>query len=729
MAARLLIIDDEQDWCDVMQATLELQGYAVTINTSPAAALARLAAEDFDVVLVDLGMAEMEGATLCERILSARPHMPVIVVTGRASMDAVIATLHAGACDFLTKAADPALLAHSVERALQNHRLHQEVKRLRIALDGKDYEEGSVAHLDKIDEMHKAEIAEHTKTHVRDITERKDFEHSTRTRNEELDSVRERTAAVADAKLADANVATRQSEDRFRLLVNGVKDYAICMLDPSGNVASWNAGAERIKGYTAEEIIGKNLSVFYEPADAKDGRPQANLTVAAETGRAEDEGRRVRKDGSTFWANVVLSPIHDSAGVLLGFAMIARDLTERRHLEEQLQQSQKLEAIGSLAGGVAHDFNNLLSIILSYSEMLAADLKEGDPMRDDLGEIRGAGLRAVALTRQLLAFSRRQVLQPKIVDLAEIIGGMEKMLRRLIGEDVELIVSGASGLGKIIVDPGQVEQIIMNLAVNARDAMPTGGKLTIETAEVVLDQRYASEQVGAKPGPHIMLAVSDTGIGMDRATQARIFEPFFTTKDKGKGTGLGLSTVFGIVRQSGGTIWVYSEPGEGTTFKIYFPIADRAVAFASASSLPAERRTLRGSETILLVEDEERVRILARTILRKHGYNVLEAQSGGDAFLLCEQHTATIHLLLTDVVMPRMSGRQLAERLLMVRPGMKVVYMSGYTDDAVMHHGILDSTIAFLQKPITPEALARKVRETLGSAGRSTGPSAGSGTT
>lgn len=426
----------------------------------------------------------------------------------------------------------------------------------------------------------------------------------------------------------------------------------------------------------------------------------------------------VTTTGARPWVRVIGNALLNASGVITHIHGSLQDITVQKHsdarhdkLQEQFRQAQKMETIGGLAGGIAHDFNNLLSIVLSYSEMLAEDLKPGDPMRADLAEISNAGRRATELTRQLLAFSRQQVLAPKIIDLSEIVEGMVSMLRRLIGEDVELATSCASALGKALVDPGQIEQVIMNLAVNARDAMPRGGMLTIETTEVVLDESYALEHAGVVPGPHVMLAVSDTGEGMDMTTQGRMFEPFFTTKEKGKGTGLGLSTVFGIVQQSGGTIWVYSEPGKGTSFRIYFPIAEAASVRRAVKSV--KREPTHGSETILLVEDEERIRVLASSILRRRGYNVLEAQNGGEAFLLCEQYTATIHLLLTDVIMPRMSGRQLAERLRPIRSGMKVLYMSGYTDDAVVRHGVLDSTIAFIQKPITPEPLARKVREVL----------------
>jgi PAS domain S-box-containing protein len=377
-------------------------------------------------------------------------------------------------------------------------------------------------------------------------------------------------------------------------------------------------------------------------------------------------------------------------------------------LEAQLRQAQKLEAIGSLAGGVAHDFNNILSVILSYSEMMKSDLEPGHAMIGDVDEINSAALRAANLTRQLLAFSRQQVLQPSVLDLNEVVRDLKSMLRRLLSEDVELVIN-AEAAGNVHADPGQIEQVLMNLVVNARDAMPRGGSITIETASVSLDASFAAEHIGVTPGPHVMLSVTDTGQGMDSVVRARIFEPFYTTKDKGKGTGLGLSTVFGIIRQSGGTIWVDSEPGVGTSFRAYLPEVAASTDTTAALARPALKR---GTETILLCEDEEPVRVLARTILTRNGYRVLEARNGGEALMLCEQHPS-IELLLTDVVMPMMSGRQLAERLRSIRPDLKVLYMSGYTDDAIVRHGVLRDEIEFLHKPITPEVLARKVRDVL----------------
>lgn len=359
-------------------------------------------------------------------------------------------------------------------------------------------------------------------------------------------------------------------------------------------------------------------------------------------------------------------------------------------LAEQLRQSQKMEAVGRLAGGIAHDFNNLLSVIMSYSELLLADMKPGEPTYEDVKAIRDAGGSAANLTRQLLMFTRQQVLASKVLDLNEVLTGFDNILRRVLGEDVEFVVLLEQPLGSIRADPGSIEQIVMNLVVNARDAMAQGGQLTLETANVVLDEAYALSHLGVNPGPHVMFAVTDTGTGIDESTLSRMFEPFFTTKDVGKGTGLGLSTVLGIVQQSGGSVWVDSQPGRGTTVKVFFPMDDAAVDIAQPPSPPT---CSRGSETVLLVDDDDAVRTVARAVLRRHGYHVLDARSGADALLRSEEYTGPIHLLVSDVVMPEMSGPELAERLTKCRPDLKVLCMSGYTDDRVFRHGVLEASI------------------------------------
>jgi two-component system cell cycle sensor histidine kinase/response regulator CckA len=388
-----------------------------------------------------------------------------------------------------------------------------------------------------------------------------------------------------------------------------------------------------------------------------------------------------------------------------------REGKEKESLLEQFRQSQKMEAIGNLGGGIAHDFNNLLTIIKGYGQLSLVELKEGDPLKANIQEIQKATERAAALTRQLLAFSRRQVMKMEVLNLNAVLGDQEKMLRRIIGEDIQLVTLLAEDMGSVKTDPGQIEQVILNLAVNARDAMPSGGKLTIETANVELDQAYARRHVAVEPGRYVMLSVSDTGIGMTPEVRERIFDPFFTTKETGKGTGLGLSTVYGIVKQSGGNIRVYSESGMGTTFKIYLPRVEEPLSEIERRMIEGELP--RGSQTILVAEDEGEVRKLAGLILKNQGYKVLEASNGSEALLICERHKDSIDLLLTDVVMPGMSGRELANRLACFRQEMKVLYMSGYTGNAIGHHGILEEGIDYIQKPFTVHNLAVKVRKVL----------------
>jgi two-component system cell cycle sensor histidine kinase/response regulator CckA len=459
-----------------------------------------------------------------------------------------------------------------------------------------------------------------------------------------------------------------------------------------------------------EHLVGRTMMECFPGIDTTP-MFSALRQCMTERGHGRMENEFKFPDGSQGWFELRFIPVPEGACILsLDISESKRTAAALARSEDQLRQAQKMEAVGRLAGGVAHDFNNLLSVVLSYASLLIDDLRPNDPMRADLQEIKRAGERAADLTRQLLTFSRQQVFQPRILDLNLVITDMDKMIRRLVGEDVDVRTAPGSGLGSVKADPGHIDQVIMNLVVNARDAMPHGGKLTIETQNVELDADYAEQHLGVTSGPHVMLAVSDTGIGMDKATQQRIFEPFFTTKEVGKGTGLGLSTVFGIVRQSAGSIWVYSEPGHGTTFKIYLPRTDEMDVVIPA---PVQVATLRGTETVLLVEDDDQLRTVALGILTRNGYRILEARNGGEAFLLCAKHDGPIQLLLTDVVMPLMSGRELAERLAPLRSDMRVLYMSGYTEDAIVHHRVLSPGIALLQKPITPETLLNRVRQVL----------------
>lgn len=486
-------------------------------------------------------------------------------------------------------------------------------------------------------------------------------------------------------------------------------DDAIVGENLDGVITSWNAGAERIYGYSADEVIGRHASVLLPPDRC--GEVADNIGRARAGEGFREDTTRCAKDGRNISVSLTVSPIRDASGGVVGVSTSARDISERKKLEEQLRQSQKMEAIGRLAGGIAHDFNNLLSIIVGYTYVLQTSLPDGDSLRASAQQVMQAAEKASSLTRQLLAFSRRQVMEAEVIDINDILASMEKLLPRIIGEDVDLRVVRAPNLAHVKGDPSQIEQVLLNLVVNARDAMPDGGRLTIETADVRFNPQEAAHH-GVKTGRYALLAVSDTGIGMDAQTRAHIFEPFFTTKEPGRGTGLGLATVYGIVSQSNGYIWVYSELGQGTTFKIYLPATTAATEPSRISREP--QLSVTGSETILLVEDEEKLRILIEEVLSHHGYKVMVAANGAEGLAIARAH-GPIDLLLTDVVMPKLGGQSLADALRSENPVLSVLFMSGYTNNSLDHNGTMLPGTAFLQKPFTPDVLLRKVREVLNS--------------
>jgi hypothetical protein len=650
---RLLLVEDSPSDAKLVVAELQRSGWTVEherVQTA-GAMQAALAGKEWDVVLSDWSMPAFSAAAALATVKAAGRDLPFIIVSGTVGEEAAVEAMRAGAHDYVLKD-KLGRLAPAIER--------------------------------------------------------------------ELRECRDRAAR------RQAEAALLESEVRFRRLADsGI--IGIVTSDMDGCVLEANDAYLSLIGYSRAELAAGAIRWNeLTPPEHRLRTALAGEQLAASGVAAPWESETFRKDGSRVPVLVGVAVLTYPKAIAFIADLSARQQAEKarfeeqakrehaeealRQSEEQLRHAQKMDALGRLAGGVAHDFNNVLSVIMSYGELLLGELKPADPMRADVEEIRKAGERAAGLTRQLLMFSRHQVVAPRVIDLHEVLAGTEKMLKRILGEDVDLAWVPPKARGRIEADPGQIEQVILNLVVNARDAMPTGGQLTIETANVLLDEAYALGHLPVKPGPHVMLAVTDTGVGMDRETQARIFEPFFTTKEQGKGTGLGLSTVFGIVQQSGGSIWVYSEPGRGTTFKVYFPQVDAEVDVAFSPVAPV---TLRGTETILLVEDEDAVRRIVESALRRQGYRVIAAQNGGEALLLCEQHEGTIDLLVTDVVMPQMSGPQLARRLATARPGMKVLCMSGYTDDSIVRHGVLPSGFAFLQKPVTPVTLASKVREVL----------------
>jgi two-component system, cell cycle sensor histidine kinase and response regulator CckA len=747
--ALVLIVDDAPDNLALTGMILRREGYGVITAGDGLEGYELALSARPDVVISDLTMPRVDGIEMCRRI---RGHAeiqstPILFVSAvRKDSESVTEGFKAGADDYLEAPYDTALLVAKVGRLLERKRASEELAESedRYRCLATSAFDGVVVHQDGVIKevnLALAEMFRYTPEELagRDVmelipSEQRDVVSSKMSADE---SVYESLGVRRDGTQINVEISPakclyrgsparlvavrditgrkrverelRQSEERYRDLVENAYDL-IYSHDLEGNYTSINKAVEQVTGYTREEALKMNLAQTVAPEYLEKAREMIARKLAGERSTAY-ELEIIAKDGRRIKIEVNSALIFQE-GVPVGVQGIARDVTERKELEDQLRQAQKMEAVGMLAGGIAHDFNNLLSIIIGYSDLTLRRLATVDPLRHNVEEIKRAGERAANLTRQLLAFSRKQVLQPKVLDLNEVVTEMERMLRRLIGEDIELRAALEPGLGSVKADPGQIEQVLLNLCVNARDAMPRGGKLTIGTEDVYLDEGYAAHHAAVKTGRYVMLAVSDTGTGMDEATQARVFEPFFTTKGQGKGTGLGLSTVYGIVKQSGGYIWVYSEVSRGTTFKVYLPRVDEGAQEYRQGRGAVEEHG--GTETVLLVEDDELVRNLTRSILSDLGYRVLAVANASAALSVCEHTEGPIHLLLTDVVMPGMSGRELAERLARLRPETRVLFMSGYTDDAIVHHGVLDEGVNFIQKPFTPEALARKVREVLG---------------
>lgn len=662
--APLLIIDDDAAQLKTLADILDMEDLCPICCRTGQEALRITRQQRVNVAVLDLRLPDMDGLQLLKQLKDENPELKVIINTGYASLESAMTAVNEEAFAYVRKMGDvEELLAH-IHRAFHTHLAqHNEI-------------------LEKEVEQRTQELLKVNGHLINETIQRQEIE-----------------------------AALHESEERYRRLVELSFDAII--IHSEGKFVYVNEPGIDLYGATPpQELIGRSILDFVHPDEGESVWAQIN--PAKENGAEVPltEERLIRADGTTVEVEVAALPISFQGRPAM--QVVVRDITRRKQLEEHLRQSQKMEAIGRLAGGIAHDFNNLLTVIIGYTELLLHRLNNQHPLRKHIEEIYHAGERAAVLTRQLLAFSRKQVLQPKVLDLNQIIENMEKMLRPIIGEDVELIKLLVDDLGTVKADPGQIEQVIMNLAVNAREVMPQGGTLTIETKNIVLEKEQMRQFPGLSPGPHVVLTICDTGTGMDAETQAHIFEPFFTTKEQGKGTGLGLATVHGIVKQSEGHISVSSRVGEGTSFSIYLPRAEQTADADEASQSTSP--VLPGSETILLVEDETVVRNLAQRVLLRNGYTVLVANRGTEALQAFQQHDGPIHLLLTDVVMPGgMNGRQLAERLLAQHPKLKVLYMSGYTDDIVVRHGVLDSDVAFLEKPFSASGLARKVSQILNS--------------
>jgi two-component system cell cycle sensor histidine kinase/response regulator CckA len=759
---RLLLVEDSPTDAKLVLAALRALQRPIESHRveDPNAMRAALAEKSWDIVLSDWSMPHFSALGALEVLQKSELDIPFIIVSGTVGEDIAVEAMRAGAHDYVLKDR-LARLIPAINRELRESALRQSRREALAALQASEARyrrivESTSHGVWEIDEAGKttfvnarmAELLGVTASSVLGrspaefmndegralFTAKREINRQGQSTQTELDlhrpdgrtfrAVVETTPldvgespGAAFAMVTDvteqrrSEQALRISEARFRRLwESGI--ILITISDLEGNILEINEAGARMLGRTPEQVVRNVKWTAITPSEWTQADALASAQLLATGAATPWEKELLHESGRRVPVLAGAAMLDESHGIAIAIDLTETKRTEQRlgDLEAQLRQAQKMEAVGRLAGGVAHDFNNMLSVILGFGEQLLCDLKEDDPIRPDIEEICAAGQRASALTRQLLMFSRQQVLAPKVLDLNATLTGMDSMLRRVVGEDVELVLRTSSDPARVHVDPGSIEQVVMNLVINARDAMPTGGKLTLETNVIELDEAYARDHEGMFAGPHVVFSVTDTGVGMDRATQARIFEPFYTTKDKTKGTGLGLSTVFGIVKQSGGDVLVRSDLGVGSTFTLYLPRLDGEATPAPSRSVTTRPR---GTETILLVEDEDQVRAVALDILRRHGYRVLEASGGEAALAICERADEHIDLVVTDVVMPKMSGPETVKRIHQLRPGLKVLFMSGYTDDSIVRHGVLDAEIAYLQKPLTPTTLTAKVREVL----------------
>ncbi|HEV3203216.1 MAG TPA: PAS domain S-box protein [Gemmataceae bacterium] len=742
----ILHVEDDAGIRSLLGNVLRMEGFIFQEAATGAEAL-RLAVDRPDLILLDIRLPDMSGIEVCRRI-KADPQTAstlVLYLSGHTvSTEDKAFRLEGGADGYLGKPVDPLVVVAHIKALLRlrhaeasaraaaqqwrttfdavrdaiclldhngtvlrcNRAMADLVQRSFLNIVGYSYEElmHAVAGNAKLPGYHRIHETRRRETSELAIGERW-FRVS-------ADPVLDEQEGVIGTVHLFADITERkQSEQTLAQLAAIVEssDEAMIGTTLDGVVLNWNPAAEYLFGFAASEVKGQSVALIVPP-DRKD--ELTNNLARIRRGERVDYYETVvrRKDGRILDVAMTVSPIRDSQGTVLGASGILRDITEQKRLEDQIRQAQKMEAVGRLAGGIAHDFNNLLTIILGYGQVVLSQLPREDASAPLVSEVMKAGERAATLTRQLLAFSRRQVLAPRVVDLNSLVVDIEKMLRRLIGEDITLEIRQDPALERVQADPGQIDLILLNLAVNARDAMPRGGRLLIETSNVDLDEAYVLAHPDARPGPCVLLSISDTGTGIPPDLLPHIFEPFFTTKEVGKGTGLGLSTVYGVVRQSDGHISVASEPGKGTTFKIFLPRTALPLTTAPSHTLSS---TLSGNQTILVVEDEENVRQYTAFALRKYRYKILEASCGDEALRVAGKYPGPIHLLLTDVVMPEMSGRELATRLAKAHPESRVLYFSGYPGDAIVRHGIHTAEMNFLQKPFRPDTLARKVREVL----------------